>query len=73
MKVKDVINFFGGGDERGAINRTAKAFNKNPSAVSKWLLKENVPVDIALKADALSKGVLKFDKKVYQAELLKKL
>ena len=73
MKVTDVIRHFGGEPERGAVARTAKVFNRNPSAVSKWLLTEHVPVDVALIADKLSGGVLQFDKEHYQAELLKKI
>lgn len=72
MKVADVIKHFGG-DGPGAMSRTAETFGRSKSAASKWLLHDHVPVDIALMADKLSGGVLKFDKEHYQNELAKKL
>lgn len=72
MKTVDVVKHFGG-EGPGAMCRTAEAFGRSKSAASKWLLKEHVPADIALMADKLSGGVLKFDKEHYQSELIKKL
>lgn len=72
MKTKEVIDKFGG-EGPGAMSRTAKAFGRSKSAASKWLLKEHVPVDVALMADILSDGELPFDKEHYQAELIAEL
>ena len=72
MLVKDVIEFFGG-EGRGSIQKTADAFELHGSAITKWKLKELLPVECALKAEVLSKGKLKFDKKPYLEELREKM
>ena len=72
MLVKDVIEFFGGSD-KGCIRKAADAFKVDPSTVTKWKLKELLPVECALKAEVLSKGKLKFDKKPYLDELRGKM
>ena len=72
MLVKDVIEFFGGRD-KGCIRKTADAFRVDPSTVTKWKLKKLMPVECALKAEVLSAGDLRFDKKPYIDDMWRKM
>lgn len=67
MLIDDVSAHF------GSQGKAAKALGVVPSAPSKWRVNgKHVPVNVALLAEKLSKGKLKFDKEYYQAELLAK-
>lgn len=59
MKVNDVINHF------GSPKATAEAFKTDRSTVSKWQLKELMPLSRAIEAEVISGGKLVFDKWVY--------
>lgn len=71
MLIEDVVNYFG----NGSMQATCKVFKLNKSSAHAWKRIGNgklVPVNIALLAEKLSGGKLKFDKAPYQAELLEK-
>lgn len=59
MKVNDVIAYF------GTPKATAEAFKTDRSTVSKWLLKELMPLSRAIEAEVISQGGLVFDKAPY--------
>lgn len=69
MKKADVINHFNDDSGRYGTRNCAAALGVVPEAVTMW--GAVVPVNKALMLDAITGGKLKFDKKFYQAELMK--
>jgi len=69
MLIKDIVQHFG----NGSMQATCKVFKMNKSSAHAWQrFGEHAPVKIALLAEKLSGGKLKFDKETYQAIELEK-
>lgn len=71
MLIEDVVNYFG----NGSMQATCRVLKLNKSSAHAWGRigdGVHVPVKIALLAEELSGGKLKFDKAPYQADLLEK-
>lgn len=56
MKPQELIDAFG-----GTQMSAAKALNRGQATVSDWFRKGEVPIDVQIEAEVLSKGKIKAD------------